>query len=517
MTKESFIKGTLILIIAGLLTRILGFFNRIILARTIGEEGVGLYMMAVPTFILAVTITQLGLPVAVSKLIAEQKAAGNRQAMKRILLVSLCISLLISLTLWGALVLLSPILSKNLLTDSRTFYPLLAIGPILPVIAASSILRAYFQGLQQMKPSAFSQVIEQVFRIASIIIFTPFFLQYGIEFAALGAVIALFVGEFASFIYILLLFRKKVSFSMAPYTKKRFSYHKKVTKSLLDVALPTTGSRFIGSISYFLEPIVVAQSLAIAGVATAVATRQYGELTGYALPLVSLPTFISYALSVALVPAISEAYILNNHQMIVRRLHQTLRLSFLTGGLAVVVLYTFSEPMTQLMYDAPQVAKYVQLMAPFCLFLYIQGPLQAVLQAMNAAKLAMFNSFFGALIKTILLFLLASTPSLGILGVAFSIAVGMTVVTIFHFISITKLIGYVVPAKEYIIMIVLIVVTHFLSKYVYTHFLHSYTLFLKTMFAIMISIAIYFCLAVIFRLIDWKQLKKFMRLFKSFR
>lgn len=517
MTKESFLKGTLILIIAGLVTRAFGFFNRIILARTIGEEGVGLYMMAIPTFILAVTLTQFGLPVAVSKLIAEQQTSSNKQAIKRILLIAICISLLISLMMWGTLLFLSPILSKKLLTDPRTLYPLLAIGPILPVIAISSILRAYFQGMQNMMPSAFSQVIEQIFRIGALLILTPFFLPYGIEFAALGAVIALFVGEVASFLYIFSLFRKKVSFSILSTIKKRTSGRKKITKSLLDVAIPTTGSRFIGSISYFLEPIVVSQSLAIAGVSVIVATSQYGELTGYALPLVTLPTFISYALSIALVPAISEAYILRNHDTIVKRLHQTLRLSFLTGGLAVVVLYTFSEPITTLMYDAPQVARYVKLMAPFCFLLYIQGPLQAILQAMNAAKRAMVNSFLGAIFKTVLIFLLATKPSLGILGVAFAIVVGMTIVTFLHYLSITQLISFTAPIKDYLLIIIIIVLTHFFSQHVYMHFLNHLPLFQKTTLILFITTCFYLFLSFLFKLIEIKQTKKLLRALFTFK
>lgn len=78
-------------------------------------------------------------------------------------------------------------------------------------------------------------------------------------------------------------------------------------KDLLNIALPTTGSQLIGSVSYFFEPIVVAKSLALAGITTALATAQYGELAGYVIPLLFLPTFITYSLSVSLVPAISEA------------------------------------------------------------------------------------------------------------------------------------------------------------------------------------------------------------------
>ena len=107
----------------------------------------------------------------------------------------------------------------------------------------------------------------------------------------------------------------------------------------MSIALPTTGSRMIGSLSWFFEPIVVAHSLAIAGVIAVTATKQYGALTGFALPLLMLPSFITQSLATSLVPAISEANSKNNMKLVEYLLQQALRFVFLTGGLAVVVLY----------------------------------------------------------------------------------------------------------------------------------------------------------------------------------
>ncbi len=120
----------------------------------------------------------------------------------------------------------------------------------------------------------------------------------------------------------------------------------------MDIALPTTGSRLIGSVSYFFEPIVVMQSLAIAGVAASVATQQYGILNGYAFPLLSLPAFITYALSTALVPSISEAMAKRQHKLVEHRLQQALRISLITGGWSVVILYVFASPVLTLMYGS---------------------------------------------------------------------------------------------------------------------------------------------------------------------
>ncbi|MDP4155884.1 MAG: polysaccharide biosynthesis C-terminal domain-containing protein, partial [Bacillota bacterium] len=190
------------------------------------------------------------------------------------------------------------------------------------------------------------------------------------------------------------------------------------------------------------EPIVVAHSLALAGVTAVAATKQYGALTGYALPLLMLPSFVTLSLATSLVPAISEANSRNNHQLIEYRLQQALRFAFLTGGLAVIVLYVLADPLMQLMYNSTKGAYFIRVMAPFFLFYYYQGPLQAVLQALNLARAAMINSLIGAVVKTAVIFLLASQPSFGITGAALGIMVGFVLVTILHFATVLKRISF---------------------------------------------------------------------------
>lgn len=447
---SKFLKGTIILLAAGLVTRVLGFINRIVIARFIGAEGVGLYMMAFPTFILVVTITQLGLPVAISKNVAEAEARGDTAKTKKILVVSLAITLALSAIFTPALLLLAPYLSQTLFTDTRTLLPLLAIAPVVPIIAVSSVIRGYFQGKQNMKPAAYSQLLEQAVRITLIAAMTKAFLPYGIEYAAAGAMLASVIGELASLIYLLLAFKLKKKFRVRKQFFKYVRSGKSTLKELMNVALPTTGSKMIGSLAWFFEPIVVAHSLAIAGMAAVAATESYGALTGFAMPLLMLPSFVTYALSTSLVPAISEANTTNNMKLIEYRLQQALRFAFISGGLAVTVLYVLADPLMNIMYGSSTGTGFIKLMAPFFLFYYFQAPLQATLQALDLARAAMINSMIGAVIKTAVIFALASQPSFGINGVAIGILVGFVLVTLLHMATIIKKISFSFYIRDYI-------------------------------------------------------------------
>ncbi len=496
MTKQTFLKGTLILIIAGLITRFLGFVNRIVVARIMGAEGVGLYMMAVPTLLLIITITQLGLPVAISKLVAEAEATNDRPRIKRILVVSLAITSVLSIIFTTAMVGFAPFVAKVLLTDSRAYFPLIAIAPIVPIVALSSVMRGYFQGRQNMKPTAYSQVIEQVVRITLVAVMTSAFLPMGIEYAAAGAMISVVIGELVSLIYMIFMFKMHKRFRVRRGFFTYVKQGKHTFRDLMAIALPTTGSRLIGSISLFFEPIVVAQSLALAGVATVMATRQYGELAGFVIPLLLLPTFITYSLSVSLVPAISEAAARKHFKTVHYRLNQALRLALLSGGIAVVILYVFAEPIMKLMYDAPTVATYVKLMAPFSIFLYFQGPLQATLQALNLAKAAMMNSLFGAVIKIAAIFVLATRPELGIMGAALAIVIGFVLVTLLHFASIAKTISFTIETKTIAKSMVLIISSTMIAYLLSGLSFGTDTLLWKTLLAICLT-SIFYCILIL--------------------
>ncbi|MDF2858482.1 MAG: stage sporulation protein [Neobacillus sp.] len=503
---SKFLKGTFILLIAGLITRVLGFINRIVIARSIGEEGVGLYMMAFPTFILVVTLTQMGLPVAISKNIAEAEAKGNYSEIKKILVVSLAVTISLSLIFTPALFLLAPILSTTLFTDERVLYPLMAIAPVVPIIAISSVLRGYFQGRQNMRPSAFSQIIEQLVRITLIAVMTRTFLPYGIEYAAAAAMVAAVVGEIVSLLYLMTAFKLKKRFKLRKNFFQFVHSGKKTFKDLMEIALPTMGSRMIGSVSWFFEPIVVAHSLAIAGVAAVAATKQYGALTGFAMPLLMLPSFVTFSLATSLVPAISEANSKNDHQLIEHRLQQALRFAFITGGLSVIVLYVLANPLMELMYGSSKGSAFIRLMAPFFLFYYYQGPLQAVLQALNLARAAMINSLIGAVVKTAVIFLLASQPSFGIIGVALGIMVGFVLVTILHLATVLKKISFSFYILDYIKGFIVMGISAWLGYWLFEHILLGEHLVIRVLTSIIGMSSAYTVMMIIVGLIKKEEL-----------
>ena len=170
-------------------------------------------------------------------------------------------------------------------------------------------------------------------------------------------------------------------------------------RKLINLSVPVTASRMIGSLSYLLESILTARALAAAGIATGIATAQYGALQGMIIPILLLPTALTYSLAVSLVPSLSEAAAKGDRATIHKRLHQSMRLALVAGAPFVVIMTLFAEPICRILYNHAEIAPMLKWMAPIGLFIYLQAPLQAALQALDKPGTALMNTFIGAAVK----------------------------------------------------------------------------------------------------------------------
>lgn len=458
MAKQSFMKGAMILLVAGVVNRLLGFVPRIALPRIIGAEGVGIYQLGYPFLSVMLTIVIGGIPLAVSKWIAEAESLGDTRRVKHIFRAAMTLTLSLALALTALLVLFAPMISTRILPDARVYQTFLCMTPLVLIIGISSVYRAYFQGKQNMIPTAASQVTETVIRIAFQLVLAAMLLPYGLEWAAAGAMLGTVAGEIAGLgvtLYHYYKDRRKQNESSAAPSESNKPFANRlanlpVTRRLLRLSIPVTGSRLVGSMSYLLETIFTNRSLAAAGVAVGVATSQYGALQGMIVPLVLLPSALTYSLSVSLIPSLSEAAARGDWALIRKRMHQSLRLSLVTGAPFVVVMTLFAEPLCRLIYNHGDIAPMLRLIAPFGLFIYLQGPFQAALQALDKPGTALMNTFVGAIIKLVLILQLASNPELGIYGAAIAICLNIVIVTGLHGWSVARFVGYRIKALDII-------------------------------------------------------------------
>ena len=264
--KNKFIRSTLILIIGALFTKLLGFVIKIIFTRTVSNDAINLYSIIMPTYSLLITLAQLGLPLAISNLIAESKSRS-----KKIIFSIIPASILINIILISIVFITAPYISNVLLKNKDTYYPIISIAFILPFISLSSIIRGYFFGKQKMFPHTLSNIIEQIFRLLLIILFVPKILKYGKILTVSIYILLNILSEILSIIIFLF------------FTPKNFTIRKddlipdiKIIKEILSIAIPTTSSRIIGNIGYFFEPIILTFTLSLIGYKNNYIISEYG-------------------------------------------------------------------------------------------------------------------------------------------------------------------------------------------------------------------------------------------------
>lgn len=447
----------MILLAAGVINRLLGFVPRIALPRIIGAEGVGLYQLSYPFLSVMLTVITGGIPLAIAKWIAEAESTGDRDRVKHIFRTAMALSVTLAVAMTAALLMLAPWITSHVLPDGRVYYTFLSMAPMLIIIGISSVYRGYYQGKQNMIPTASSQIVETVIRIVCQLSFASYFLPWGLEWAAAGSMLGVVAGEIGGLAIMLWTFSRERRAGSAANPDEQYSDEvqannatplKQTTKKprvlgrLLRLSIPVTAGRMVGSLSYLLESIFTARSLAAAGIATGVATAQYGALQGMIIPLILLPTALTYSLAVSLVPSLSEAAARGDRPTIHKRLHQSMRLALVSGAPFVVLMALFAEPICRLLYNHSDIAPLLAWIAPVGIFIYLQAPLQAALQALDKPGTALMNTFIGAVVKLVLIAVLASKPELGIRGALIAINVNIVLVTVLHAVSVLRLIGF---------------------------------------------------------------------------
>ena len=421
MKKEKFLISTIILILGGAITKILGMLIRIVMTRIVGTEGISLYMLIYPTFSLFMTLSQLGFPISISKLVAEDNHNN-----KNIIFSIIPFSLLLNIILMVIIILIAPILSNYLLKDSRCYYPILAIAIVLPFDSLSSILRGYFFGKQKMFPHVCSNVFEQIIRLILIVLVVPNILNKNLIYAVSALVAVNAISELSSIFRLFLFIPKRFKI-----TSKDIKPDIINVKEVLRIAIPTTGGRLIGSIGYFFEPILLTAAVMLSGLSNADIVREYGIIEGYVMPILLLPGFFTNAISSALLPVISHAFYNKKITYVKKKLKQAIFFSLLIGVPVTIIVFLFPEIFLKLIYNTTEGVNYIRFLAPIFLLYYIQAPLASTLQSINKAKYIMIDNTKGIIIKCLTIFI--GSYLWGIYGFLISIGINILVVTLCHY------------------------------------------------------------------------------------
>ena len=445
--NSKFLKGTMILTISSIIVKVIGSLNWIILSRVLGGEGIGLYQMGFPIYLMAITVSSAGVPVAISIITSEKLANKDYRGAKRVFNVSLRLLLVSGLIFSSALLFGADFLiNQHIIRDARAYYSIIALAPAVFFVTFLASFRGYLQGWQIMTPTATSEVVEQLVRVITMLVFADLFMPYGLAYAAGGASMGAGAGAFCALLVLMWFYRRLKRRLHAEIEAQDDSIPQEsashIIKRLLKLALPVSLTSLMLPIGANLDLLIVPQRLEVAGFDVRHATELFGYLTGMAVPLVNLATIFTAAMTISLVPSISESRALEQFDAIRDKIRLAFRVAMIITFPCFMGLFFLAEKVAALIYNAPGAAGAIQTMSVGILFLGMHQISTGILQGLGKTAIPVINMILACVVKVVMSWWLTAIPLLGIKGASMATVADFAVAAIINMGFIYKYTGF---------------------------------------------------------------------------
>jgi len=453
-TRKSFAKGAAILGGLGFLAKIIGAVYTIATTYIVGTHGMSYYATAFPVYTFLLAISSAGLPVAISKMVSERTAFHDYSAAHAVFLKAIKAMVVIGLVTSILMIALSRTIA-NLVGRPDASLAIMAIAPSLFFVAIISAYRGYFQGMQQMMPTAVSQIIEQSGKVAAGLLLAWLWIDKGEIYGAAGAVLGITVSEFLAFIYLFIRYRARIAdFKMQVKSVHHDALMKDIGGKLLYLATPiivgacamplvqlADTAIITNTLNSMKSIILLGQEVVLNG---RIVDSLYSLLTAYVNPIINMPAVFSLTLAVGLVPSISTSKARGDLNGISTKAGIGLKLSMLIGLPCAAGLFLLSTPIIHLLFGGLEgdnlliAGNLMGIMAFGVLFLTVLQTMTGILQGLGKTYLPVINLFIGIAVKILISILFIRIPEINIRGAAFGTVACYAIAALLDVICVVK-------------------------------------------------------------------------------
>ena len=437
--KRAFIAGTLMLTATGFLSRILGFFYRIFLSRTIGAEGLGIYNMVHPVFGICFALCAGSIQTAISRFVAANTEKG-----RDVFHTGLAISLTMSLVLTAAVRQFAPFLAEYLLLGPRCAPLLPAMALAVPCAAAHACVNGYYYGLQRTRVPALTQLAEQAVRIGAVFLIADIMAERGIAVTVRLAVYGHLIGEMAATLFSILSFtlfpperQKKGEAAPSGSSPASFtlSIFQATAPGLMALALPLMGNRLVLNLLSSAEAVLIPNRLLAFGLSSSEAYSVYGVLTGMAMPFILFPSAITNSMSVLLLPAVAQAQSLGNRNQITAAVTMSLRYSLYMGIFCIGIFTRFGNDLGMTVFRDENAGHFIATLSWLCPFLYLSSTTGSILNGLGKTGTTFLQNVASLLLR--LGFVFFGIPRFGIAALLWGMLASEIFLAFIHLISLS--------------------------------------------------------------------------------
>ena len=446
------ISGFLALSIANLFVKIVGLLLKIPLRSILDDSGMAYYNNAYDIYAFLFTVSNVGMPTAVSMLVSENRAKGNVRESKRVLKIAVWLFLIIGLIGTSIMFFGAPLFERAYKIDNSA-YCIMAIAPTLLFICMASAFKGYFQGYQHMIPSAISNVIEALGKMALGLLFASFAIKRGepIHIVAAYATLGLTIGVAAGTLFLII---RKLLFKPESFDTEYAEIQDatlqtrsitKIVKLIFAIAIPITLSSSVMTFSNMLDGIILSRQLQNIGYNQEAVKDMIGNFKTCVTPISNIILGIANPITSVVVPLISAAIASNNIKKAKDSMNTTLRLAVIVLLPCIFGISVLAEPIVALLFGSDAAFQAAPLLTVHVLSVFFMSMISvtaAFLQAHKLGKYPVYSVIVGAVVKIVTTATLASVPSINIMGSPIASVFSCFVISVINFYFIRKHIGY---------------------------------------------------------------------------
>ena len=415
-TLKIFIFNTLILLFSSIILQIIGMFFNIYIAKTIGEEAVGVFSLVMSVYMFGITLASAGINIATTRVVSEELACNNeigaKKAAKRCIFFSVLFGIGASIIFF----IFADFLTIHCLHNRISKDVIYLICIALPFIAMSSAVNGYFTGVRRVYKNAFAKFFEEFVKITCTAILLKSFMPDGINYACYSLILADVISEVVSFIYLYILYKmdKRKSISESRY-KDLDSYDRRILRITIPVALTS----YLRSGLSTIKQLIIPSSLQKSGMNSSNSLIAYGIVNGMAMPIIMFPVILVTSFSGLLVPEFSKYYVERKFKKIKSVSNIILIGTFIFSLLVAIFIFIFADKLAILIYDKIEIAKYLRILSPLIVIMYLDIVIDSILKGLDAQVSVMGINVFDCIVSIAFIYFLV--PILGFSGYIISI------------------------------------------------------------------------------------------------
>ncbi|MCR5685153.1 MAG: polysaccharide biosynthesis protein [Lachnospiraceae bacterium] len=443
---------------AGIITRLIGLIYRIVLTRVVGTEGMGYYNTAYEIYNLALLVSTYSIPVAISKLVADRDSKGQYINSNKLFRVGLLVSSSIGFAASFLLLVFSNQLAGFMKWPSAAI-PLRVLAPTIFVFSLMGIIRGFFQGKKTMAPTAFSQIIEQIFNAIFSVVAAILFIKANKDsldvaaYGAAGGTAGTLIGAVMGLLFLVFVYRINSYY----FLKKSLKDHSGVieadsaiAKAIIMTMLPIILSQTVYQISGILDNFIFSKMMFDKGMTESVKSVLYEAYSNKYKWLYNLPVAIASSFGVTIVPILSSGYARKDSDFVREKCHSAIKINMIVAIPSAIGLGVLARPILQLLFHKTADELSPRLMQLGCVavvFFALSTLTNGILQGVNRLRLPIIHAAVSLAVHIPLLIIMIGPMNLGVYGMVIGNCTYGLMVCILNWNSMRKELGYVQELK----------------------------------------------------------------------